>query len=1149
MFSVKATYRGEIRRFSFPDSTTFPTFDQLQLQLHRVFPSSSSYYLSKLLFCPDSSKPGRILIAREVHTAEDYNKCLVPFRGRSWPNALLRFSLLDENTSGFASKDLLSQPVGQVPWRRDDDTPSLQSPETPRPLSAFYIPPAPVTFSVPPRAFVQTQRDIDPVLVDVSNQHSQTAHPAPPPPRPNASGCCNTAEAKVEIQNLIDTFQQDLNRILIRTFGHTASTQNAQHPNTLSPPSPSAVPGNRASVPSQHSPFDCSLCRRPVVGQRATCSACSSLVCSECNSTGRADFCPVSFGPHILTMAPSPGVPLSNGSYPLWPHAWSSWSPRPLPPLPPVAPAWVPSSSSTYNTFAYPSRNMSNSPPVGPFIPPLRSITPEADSTFATQTSSSMPRAPSVHMSSPAVPQVSASRPPTPPPPQAIHRGIICDACDSTIVGVRHKCLDCPDYDLCTPCITSGSSERHNPRHQFFELAEPTRIVVHTVNQDDGPAPLDPASFAPAAPLADLPAVHNATCDLCDSLIQGDRYKCTVCPDFDTCNSCFTITEEQHPEHSFVKLSKAEDYIPRVHLPPPHHFARCDVCNKSIDGVRYKCMHPDCPDFDLCEKCEALPIPQHPENHPMLKMKSVETVIPTVYRVGQTSMHLVPERPRAPDFEHGYMRNPALSWGTVASEPPSPVERTSPESPSLGATGTRTYESVERDPGSVTSEFTPAHPDRATEPFPLHRRVSPTSWSPSVDCSPHPLRKDAPSPSSPRNWAEATNPHFPTIVQSHPRRTGSHVHQEEPLAVRFDPAVETFHASPSSPLTSEVSDVHGTPPPAPLINGSWFGESLSSLLKPIQEQAGPVVSSDNLQTAEPDSPSPATAMGSPLNNEALLSRPPVTEMQQITPPNSRSLAELLNGYRSMSNIHLENQAALERSLTPDVVEEQLSARFVEDVTAPDGQIFAAGVTFIKIWRMQNDGARDWPASTEVVFAGGAQLASGNPPPHIQPMRTVGPLKPGEEKNIWTCELKAPDAPGKYTSYWRLRDDKGQLFGDTIWVEIEVVNPSYSQNEAALSSSSIIVMPDPTSPRASPSAPLSERSQSTSPPINTEATLDDAASDSDSVSLISLPSSEDEDDAALWADSRERVPVDRVVNRAQAMEYVLLYDDNTSEDEE
>ena len=62
------------------------------------------------------------------------------------------------------------------------------------------------------------------------------------------------------------------------------------------------------------------------------------------------------------------------------------------------------------------------------------------------------------------------------------------------------------------------------------------------------------------------------------------------------------------------------------------------ACGMTIRGIRYKCMHPSCPDYDLCGNCEALPIAVHPSNHPMLKMRDPKTVIPTVYRVGGTSM-------------------------------------------------------------------------------------------------------------------------------------------------------------------------------------------------------------------------------------------------------------------------------------------------------------------------------------------------------------------------------------------------------------------------------------------------------------------------------------------------------------------------------
>ncbi|KAJ7936370.1 hypothetical protein B0H13DRAFT_1589672, partial [Mycena leptocephala] len=124
--------------------------------------------------------------------------------------------------------------------------------------------------------------------------------------------------------------------------------------------------------------------------------------------------------------------------------------------------------------------------------------------------------------------------------------------------------------------------------------------------------------------------IHPATCDLCGSGICGVHYKCTDCPNFDSCSGCFGVTPAQHPHHSFVRLAKASDYIRREVPEAQVHHAICTVCSISISGVRYKCMQ--CPDFDLCEDCEALSIPVHPDTHPMLKMRSASTVVPAVYR-------------------------------------------------------------------------------------------------------------------------------------------------------------------------------------------------------------------------------------------------------------------------------------------------------------------------------------------------------------------------------------------------------------------------------------------------------------------------------------------------------------------------------------
>jgi hypothetical protein len=141
---------------------------------------------------------------------------------------------------------------------------------------------------------------------------------------------------------------------------------------------------------------------------------------------------------------------------------------------------------------------------------------------------------------------------------------------------------------------------------------------------------------------------------MCSSRIYGVRFvcliphvawnvltnaqKCIECPDFDVCESCQAITNEQHPNHSFVKISKLNDIVYRQSRKNiAKHRAMCDApgCSKTIHGVRYKCMHPSCKDFDLCADCEALPIPVHPIDHPLLKIKTPKTIIPQILREGQ----------------------------------------------------------------------------------------------------------------------------------------------------------------------------------------------------------------------------------------------------------------------------------------------------------------------------------------------------------------------------------------------------------------------------------------------------------------------------------------------------------------------------------
>ena len=112
-----------------------------------------------------------------------------------------------------------------------------------------------------------------------------------------------------------------------------------------------------------------------------------------------------------------------------------------------------------------------------------------------------------------------------------VHKNIFCDVCTVEIVGVRHKCLDCPDYDMCDECIsTPNLRELHHSQHQFFAIEKPGEVIVHTVFSGDGELEPSRPAQAPSPrvtvprPRDVEPVVHNAMCNMCDSRIRGDRF-------------------------------------------------------------------------------------------------------------------------------------------------------------------------------------------------------------------------------------------------------------------------------------------------------------------------------------------------------------------------------------------------------------------------------------------------------------------------------------------------------------------------------------------------------------------------------------------------------------------------------------------------
>lgn len=116
------------------------------------------------------------------------------------------------------------------------------------------------------------------------------------------------------------------------------------------------------------------------------------------------------------------------------------------------------------------------------------------------------------------------------------------------------------------------------------------------------------------------------------------------------------------------------------------------------------------------------------------------------------------------------------------------------------------------------------------------------------------------------------------------------------------------------------------------------------------------------------------------------------------------------------------------------------ARFIADITVPDGTVFTPGTEFTKVWRLQNTGSCTWNSSYAFVFVSGNRLGA----PAAVPLPKV--VYPGENVDIGV-DMIAPSSAGSYQGNWMLSDDRGRTFGvgsdaqTPVWVEIRVQAPN------------------------------------------------------------------------------------------------------------
>jgi len=134
----------------------------------------------------------------------------------------------------------------------------------------------------------------------------------------------------------------------------------------------------------------------------------------------------------------------------------------------------------------------------------------------------------------------------------ARHETINCDGCGAKpITGVRYKCSQCPNFDLCERCIDRFESNQlqhgnDNPtydssnraeKHLFIRIADPAISAAGRV---------DTCNRAQS--------MHSVGCTGCGKQqIIGFRYSCQVCPNVNLCEACEALGTKHDATHPRVK--------------------------------------------------------------------------------------------------------------------------------------------------------------------------------------------------------------------------------------------------------------------------------------------------------------------------------------------------------------------------------------------------------------------------------------------------------------------------------------------------------------------------------------------------------------------------------------------------------------------
>ena len=117
-----------------------------------------------------------------------------------------------------------------------------------------------------------------------------------------------------------------------------------------------------------------------------------------------------------------------------------------------------------------------------------------------------------------------------------------------------------------------------------------------------------------------------------------------------------------------------------------------------------------------------------------------------------------------------------------------------------------------------------------------------------------------------------------------------------------------------------------------------------------------------------------------------------------------------------------------------------SSSYVKDVTIPDGTVMDPGKSFVKTWQLLNNGTCDWSTSYQLTFITGNQMNGAT--------TAIPNTVPAGQQAQVSVNLTAPSTAGNYTGWWRMQNDKGQYFGNSISVVITVSGSATATNTSS-----------------------------------------------------------------------------------------------------